>query len=202
MPDLVQRLAPTRLVPEGHYGPPGRAGVAARALEGCCAATLVARRGAASRLAAAFAAAGLPLEDAPRVSRGAGLEAVGVGPGRWLVTAEGTDAPALLARLQALAAGLAAVTDQSDAHLLIEVSGEAAPDALAKGVAVDLHPSAFQAGDAATTAVAQVGVTFWRTEDGAAFRFAVPRSFAPAFLRWLTASAAEHGFALSGTGRG
>lgn len=201
MSDLLHHLAPTRLVPDGHYGPADATGVTAAMVENLAAATLVARRGQTSALIAAAAQAGLPLADAPRVSTGAGLEAVGIGPGRWMVVAPDLDGAALLARLKGFCAGLAAVTDQSDANLVLDVCGPRVRDALAKGVALDLDPSVFKAGDAATTSVSHVGVTFWLRADGA-YRFAAGRSFAPAFLRWLTASAAEYGFALSGTGRG
>ncbi|MFG1375348.1 sarcosine oxidase subunit gamma [Xanthobacter autotrophicus] len=201
MSDLLEHLAPTRLVPEGHYGPDGAAGVSARAVETLAAATLVARKGATARLIVACAAAGLPLADAPRFSAGAGLEAVGTGPGRWLVLAEGVSGADLVARLAGMAQGLAAITDQSDANLILDISGPDARAALAKGVTVDLDPTVFSAGDAATTVVSHVGVTFWR-RDADTYRFAVGRSFAPAFLRWLTVSAAGFGFALTGTGRG
>lgn len=201
MADLLAHLAPTRLVPAGHYGPAGETGVVARAVEGLAAATLVARRGATSRLAEAMAAAGLTLADAPRMSAGAGLEAIGTGPGRWLVLAAGPGGAELGARLSGMAAGLAAITDQSDANLVFDISGPKVREALAKGVALDLHPSAFATGDAATTLVSHVGVTLWQREADT-FRFAVARSFAPAFLRWLTAAAAEYGFALAGTGSG
>lgn len=202
MSDLLEHIAPTRLVPDGHYGPDGAHGVLARAVDTLSAATLVARKGATGRLLAACAAAGLPLADGPRATAGAGLEAIGTGPGRWLVFAEGLDGPALVARLKALAGGLAAVTDQSDANVIFDISGPKVREALAKGISVDLHPLAFKAADAATTLVSHVGVTFWQTQEAPAYRFAVGRSFAPAFLRWLTVSAAEFGFILSGTGRG
>lgn len=201
MSDLLHHLAPTRLVPDGHYGPHDTTGVTASVVENLAAATLVARRGGTGALMTAAGAAGLPLADAPRVSSGAGLDAVGVGPGRWLVLAPGLGGASLRARLTGFCTGLAAVTDQSDANLVLDVSGPRVRDALAKGVALDLDPSVFKAGDAATTSVSHVGVTFWLRADGA-YRFAAGRSFAPAFLRWLTASAAEYGFALSGTGRG
>jgi len=199
--DLLEHIAPTRLAPAGHYGPEGVAGVTARAAESLAVATLVARKGATARLIVACAAAGLPLADGPRLSASAGLEAVGTGPGRWLILAEGMSGADLVARLAAMAPGLTAITDQSDANLILDISGEKARAALAKGVMVDLDATAFAAGDAATTTVSHVGVTFWQ-RDADTFRFAVGRSFAPAFLRWLTVSAAEYGFALSGTGRG
>ncbi|MFG1359354.1 sarcosine oxidase subunit gamma [Xanthobacter pseudotagetidis] len=203
MADILADIAPTTLLPQGHYGAPGE-GVRARLLPGWSAATLAARRGAGEALAARFAEAGLVLPAGPKAATAAGLTLVGTGPGRWLAFAQGTGT--LPDRIAPLADGLAAVTDQSDASLMFEVSGPSVRAALAKGVMIDLDPSAFAPGDAATTTVSHVNLTFWQTPeplaDSPAYMFAVPRSFAPAFLRWLAASAAEFGFALSGTGRG
>ncbi len=206
MSDLFQSLSPAHLVPAGHYGVAGATGVTAQVVTNLAAATLVARKGKAGALIAAVTAAGLPLMDAPKASLGgtlgAGLEAVGTGPGKWLVFAEGSTGAALRRRLEELAAGLGVVTDQSDANLVLDIAGPKAREALAKGVAVDLDPRAFQPGDAATTPVSHVGVTFWQRDDAPTYRFAVGNTFAPAFLRWLAASAAEYGFVLAGTDRG
>ncbi len=202
MSDLFQSLSPARLLPAGHYGVEGITGVTAQVVMNLAAATLVARKRKTAALIAAVTAAGLPLVDAPKASSGAGLEAVGTGPGKWLVLAEGPDGATLRRRLEELASGLGAVTDQSDANLVLDITGPKAREALAKGVAVDLDPRAFQPGDAATTPVSHVGVTFWQRDDAQTYRFAVGNTFAPAFLRWLAASAAEYGFALSGTDRG
>lgn len=202
MSDLFQSLSPAHLVPAGHYGVAGATGVTAQVVTNLAAATLVARKGKTAALIAAATASGLPLVDAPKASVGAGLEAIGTGPGKWLVLAEGSDGAALRRRLEELAAGLGAVTDQSDANLVLDISGPKAREALVKGVAVDLDPRAFQPGDAATTPVSHVGVTFWQRDASPSYRFAVGNTFAPAFLRWLAASAAEYGFALEGTDRG
>ncbi|MFG1478937.1 sarcosine oxidase subunit gamma family protein [Xanthobacter sp. V4C-4] len=202
MSDLLAHVPHTRLVPEGHYGPAGTPGVTARQVLGLAAATLAARKGKAADLVARLAGAGIPLADAPKAVSTAALTAVGTGPGRWLITAEGQTGATLLARLQTICGPDAAVTDQSDANVVLDIGGAHVRAALAKGVALDLDPRAFAAGDAATTVVSHVGITLWQTEEAPAYRVAVARSFAPAFLRWLTASAAEFGFALSGTGRG
>lgn len=201
-PSTLAGHAPTAILPDGHYGLPGAAGVQARILDALSAASLLARRGQAEGLTARFAAAGLPLPEGPKATVAGPLTLVGTGPGRWLAFAEGQSPDALLARLAAAAGGAAALADQSDANLLIALSGPKVRDALAKGVMVDLHPSAFGPGDAATTIVAHVGTTFWQADEAPTYRFAVPRSFAPAFLRWLAESAAEFGFSLSGAGRG
>ena len=202
MSDLFNALSPAHLVPAGHYGVEGATGVTAQVVANLAAATLMARKGKTADLIAAATAAGLTLVDAPKAVGGAGLEAVGTGPGKWLVFAEGADGAALRRRLEVLAAGLGAVTDQSDANLVLDISGPKAREALAKGVAVDIDPRAFQPGDAATTPVSHVGVTFWQRDASPTYRFAVGNTFAPAFLRWLAASGAEYGFALSWTDRG
>ncbi len=202
MSELLERMSATSLMSEGHYGPAGASGVTARLIEGLAAATLVARKGATGPLVSRFAATGLTLADAPKVSAANGLELIGTGPGRWIVFAEGMTGAALLGRLHETTAGLAALTDQSDANLIFEIAGPKVREALAKGVSVDLHEAAFGPGDAATTSVALRGVTLWQCDGTPIYRFAVARSFAPAFLRWLTASAVEYGFTLSGTGRG
>ncbi len=206
MSDLLAQVPVTRLPPDGHYGPAGTEGVRARALEGLAAATLAARKGGTGALIARLAAAGLPLVDGPRALFQEGLTVLGTGPGRWLVFAENTTGPALLARLRALAGDDVALTDQSDANVVFELTGPAVREALAKGVALDLDPRAFAPGDVATTVVSHVGVTLWACEaarEGAPpYRLAVARSFAPALLRWLTPGAAPFGLALSGTSRG
>ncbi|MFG1417647.1 sarcosine oxidase subunit gamma family protein [Xanthobacter sp. V0B-10] len=202
MSDLLAHVPHTRLVPEGHYGPAGTPGVQARQVPGLAAATLAAPKGRAAELAKHLAGAGLALADAPKAVSSATLTAVGTAPGRWLVMAEGMSGGALLAHLTALAGADAALTDQSDANIILDVTGPDARAALAKGLAIDLDSKAFAPGDAATTVVSHIGVTLWQTDAAPTYRMVVARSFAPTFLRWLTASAAEFGFALSGTGRG
>lgn len=202
MSDLFNALSPAHLVPAGHYGVQGATGVSAQVVANLAAATLMARKCKTAEVIAAATAAGLPLVDAPKAVSGAGFEAVGTGPGKWLVFTEGSDGASLRRRLEALATGLGAVTDQSAANLVLDISGPKVREALMKGVAVDIDPRAFQPGDAATTPVSHVGVTFWQRSDAPSYRFAVGNTFAPAFLRWLATSAAEYGFALSGTDRG
>ena len=199
---LYKGLPPTALLPEGQYGLPGAAGVEARLLASGAAATLVARRGASGTLLARFAEDGLPLPQGPKAHFAEDVTLVGMGPGRWLAFAQKESPDALAGRLASLALGAAALTDQSDANLLFTLSGDRVRDALAKGLLVDLDPLAFGPGDAATTVMSHVGVTFWQQDAAPTYIFAVPRSFAPAFLRGLAAGAAEYGFALSGTGRG
>lgn len=202
MSELMEHLPLTRLVPAGRHGRiDGPAGVTARLLADTAAATLVARRTGRPEewLAAQL---GLALPPGPTAAFKDGLTAIGTGPGRWLVLEDGAPADTLTGRLAAAVGDQAAVTEQSDALLVFELSGPCVRQALAKGITVDLDPIAFAPGDAATTSMAFVGLTLWQTDAAPTYRIAVARSFAAAFLRALTAAAAEYGFFLEGTGRG
>ncbi|MEP9378313.1 sarcosine oxidase subunit gamma family protein [Aquabacter sp. CN5-332] len=203
MSEILSDHPVTDLVPDGRYGrPDGEPGVIARVVENLALVTVAARKGVtASVVQAAQDAFGFPLTDAPKVSFNPDLAFIGTAPGRWLAATH--RAPdALISRLNTAFGDRAALTDQSDANLVLDVYGPRVGEALTKLVPVDIHPSVFAPGDAAATTVALIPLLFWQLNDSPAYRFAVPRSFAPAFLRALTASAAEFGFEITGTGRG
>ena len=119
-----------------------------------------------------------------------------VGPGKWLVTGEGKAEPDLIAKLEKAAGSLAAVVVQSDARALVEISGDKARMALAKGVMIDLDPVAFKTGDAAVSFAVQFWITLWQTHDAPTFRLAVFRSMGRDLLHWLESSAAEFGYTI------
>ncbi|GJD52800.1 hypothetical protein OPKNFCMD_5567 [Methylobacterium crusticola] len=177
--------------------PDGR--LVVREREGLGLATVTARRGRGGDLAEVLRASrGLVLRPGPTVSRAGDLALVGTGPETWFAVGAGGGwrfSRALAATL----AGLAAVADQSSGYGVLRLSGPAVRAVLAKGVPVDLHPSAFAAGDAAVTLAGHVGIVLWRAEDRAdgeeAFDVAVFRSYAESFRHWLFASAAEFGLA-------
>lgn len=204
MSDLLAHIAPTRLVPAGIYGSvAGFPGVTATVVEGLALATLAARKGKGGALRAAAASAfGLTLPDGPRLVEAGGLIAVGTAPDRWLIGLSGASGDALLDKLSKAFAGLGSLTDQSDANLVLDLSGPKVGAALEKLVAIDLDPSVFGPGQAAATAVALIPLLFWQVDASPRYRFAIARSFAPAILRALTAAAAPLGFELIGTGRG
>lgn len=199
---LFDGVSPTRLPPAGHYGLPGDAGVSALLRDDLALATLHARKGAGPALAAAaLAAFGAVLPEGPRVGHGAGIDFIGTGPGRWLAVS--ASHPNLAGELAAALGAHAAITEQSDSSLVIDLSGPRVRETLAKGVAIDLHPTIFRPGDAATTSVALVGVTLLQLDAAPAYRFIVGRSVAVGFARFLAASGAEYGFRLDHTtGRG
>ncbi len=162
------------------------------------AASVIARRGKADACAAAITAHyGVTLPTGPRRAASGDVVFAGVGPWRWIATAEGADAAEFVAQLRERLVFVAAVTDQSDARLVVRLRGPRVRDVLAKGVPVDLHPRAFKAGDVATTLVAHIGVQIDMLDDGPTYLIAAPRSMAGSFWSWLTASAAEFGYDVS-----
>jgi len=159
------------------------------------AAAVIARRGKLDAIPSAVAASyGVALPTGPRrVTRGA-VTFAGVGPGRWIATAEGAEAAGFVPRLRARLGPTAAVMDQSDARLVVRLSGPRLRDVLAKGVPIDLDPRVFKPGDVATTLVAHIGVQIDMLDARPTYQLAAPRSMAGSFWSWLSASAAEFGY--------
>jgi methylglutamate dehydrogenase subunit D len=88
-----------------------------------------------------------------------------------------------------------AVTDQSDARVVLQVGGSLAADALAKGVGIDLHPRSFAPGDVAVTLVGHVSALLWREESG--FGCAVASGYAASVAAFLIDAALEFGLEVS-----
>jgi sarcosine oxidase subunit gamma len=175
----------------------GDAGVIATEVRDAGLATITARNSKGEALhEAALAAFGLALPPAPRRAASPDLAFIWSGPDQWLAYARPAPAAGMEAQLAPLA-GLAAIVDQSHARTLLRIQGGRVRDALAKGVALDLHPRAFQAGDAAVTAVAHIGVHFWQLDDSSTYELAVPRGYALSFWHWLATAAAEYGLELT-----
>jgi len=156
-------------------------------------ACVIARRGALPELSArAEKMFGLALQSGPyRVARERHT-ILGIGPGRWMFMREG-GAPEFAAELGRDLMGVASVSDHSDGYAVFEVSGVCARKALAKGVAIDIHPNSFGTGDVAVTAVAHIGAILWQTNNLPCYGTAVFRSYAGSFWHWLSESAMEFG---------
>lgn len=120
-----------------------------------------------------------------------GITFVGTGVGRWLVSFPGE--ADLEARLQRSFGDVASITDQSHGYVVFDLAGASLRGALSKGILIDTDPSVFGDGAAATTTIAHINSTFWVLNGASLFRFAVPRSFAPAFMRFIVSSALEFG---------
>lgn len=187
MADFPASLPLGKKLPPGFYGARNREAARLR-LVSTDACTLVAGRDRGAVIAKARAAFAIDLQDAPRRSAAEGLDFVGVGPGRWLVLSE---AGGLARKLEAAFAPEASVFEQGGGLVELEASGPMR-GALAKLVPLDLHPSVFKPGDAATTTAAHVNITLWLERDDL-WRFAVGGSLLPAFLRAFACASLEFG---------
>ncbi|RVU21222.1 sarcosine oxidase subunit gamma [Methylobacterium oryzihabitans] len=177
------RYGATAGAPGLHVAPRDRLGLA----------TIVAANGREGALAGRLAAfGGLPEPGKACMSGERGL--VWSAPGQWLAVAED---PRALAGLAEDLRGLAAVTEQSGSRAVLRLTGPRARDTLSKGVAVDLHPRAFEPGDAAVTVIAHVGAQLWQRDAAPTYDLAVPRSFAVSVWTWLDGAAAEFGYVVA-----
>ncbi|MFT0861162.1 sarcosine oxidase subunit gamma [Ancylobacter sp. G4_0304] len=197
--DPLAGIPVTQLPPDGHYGAQVEPGLRATRLVPAALASLAARRGHEAELVEAAARTfGVRPIDAPRATSAGGLSFIGTAPGRWMVLSDA--ASDLASRLAAALGSLAAITEQTDSALVYELSGAKVREVLAKGLALDLHPSAFATGSAATTVFSHIGVTLWQSADAPRYRLLVARSYEAAFLRALISAAAPCGFQLDGRG--
>ncbi len=183
------------VVAAGRYGRrTGDAGVIVSEVREVGLATVAARKGRRSAFVdAARSAFGVELPDLPRCVEGRNMAFIWSGPDQWLAYRHPAPAAGMEAALAGPFGKFAAIVDQSHGRTLLRATGPRVRDALAKGLAIDLHPREFKTGYAAVTAVAHIGVHFWQTDDRPTYEFAVPRGFALSFWHWLEASAAEFG---------
>jgi sarcosine oxidase subunit gamma len=178
----------------GRYGyAGGEPGVTIAERIGLGLATVAARKGAPLR-AAVKASYGVNLPDDSTVGQGPEVSFVGYGPGQWLAVSGTLRNDTLAKQLGQDLKGLASVSDQSGGRTLLRLSGTRARDVLAKGLPIDLHPSVFGPGSAATSTISLMGVQLWQVDEAPTYDIALFRSVSASFWRWLTASAAEFGY--------
>lgn len=115
-----------------------------------------------------------------------------LGPDEWLIITPQDGALPLVGDLRtAIGETFAAVTDVTGGNTLIELSGSAARDLLAKGSPLDFHPSTFGLGQCAQTIMAKTAVTIYPTNAESGYRLVVRRSFADYLGVWLLDAARE-----------
>jgi methylglutamate dehydrogenase subunit D len=173
-------------------------GVRIREATDFAATTLIARRGKIGEVAAVLSRhLGSPVADAAKRTSAGAISVTGTAPGQWLAVGRGPGAEAQLGALCADLAGLATVTDQGDGHVILEVAGPRARDALAKGIAIDLDAVAFNVGDAGQTSAAHIGLQVALIDEAPSFEIISARSTAESLWSWLVASAAEYGIEIA-----
>ena len=172
-------------------GPPG---VTVRMRPDLAILSLAAGKGRKAALAARLLERhGLTLSNGSRFVVGTALSAVGIGPERWLLLRETKDSDFLRRQVSTDLEGLGAVADLSDAFQVLRLLGPSARAVLAKGLPIDLHPSVFGPGDAASSLAVLIPLHLWQLDEAPTYEIAVPRSMASSFATWLKDSAAEFG---------
>ncbi len=119
---------------------------------------------------------GLGLSAVGRATSNRRARVLWAGHRTWLVTAEVT------------LEGMAAVTDQSDAWVIVRVSGNAVEDVLARLVPVDLRVSVFKSGHTARTMLGHMSVSVTRV-GAQAFEIMAMRSVAGTLVHELETAA-------------
>lgn len=115
-----------------------------------------------------------------------------LGPDEWLVTGPDGDAANLVVLLgDALAGDHGSVVDVSANRTTIELSAPWAREVLEKGLAIDLHPSAFRPGSCAQTMLARAQVILRQVDAVPTYHVLVRGSFAPYLAAWLVDAASE-----------
>ena len=173
-------------------------GVLATERNGLGIARIVARRGHGARLAELLRASfGVEPPSGPRRASRGDVGIAGIGPQTWLATRAGAGND-FAESLRRLLADCASVSDQSDAHAILRLTGRRVREALAKLTPLDIHPRGFHVNDVAQTICGYVNVMLWRLEDGAqsdpVFEIWVGRSFAVSLYQSIAHGAAEFGF--------
>ncbi|WP_426126599.1 sarcosine oxidase subunit gamma [Pararhizobium sp. PWRC1-1] len=125
--------------------------------------------------------------DGEEASVTAGLAASGdvsvrfAGPGEWLALSQLETPEGLHRNLSLLLAETAYVFDQSDGRVVFRLSGPNVRRILAKGIATDLYPAAFEIGTSSNALCGHIGVNLARTGENE-FELIVMRSFAAALF--------------------
>ena len=163
-------------------------------IRGAGLATVMARHGQRTALLEAVRSAfGVDLPTTPKRVVGREIAFVWLGPDRWLATTLPAPSAGMEGLLGAPLAGLASLIDESHGRTLLRLAGCNVRDALAKGVAVDLHPRAFQPGDAAAALFSHIPVHLWQIDERPTYEFAVVRSLAQSFWQLIATAAAQYG---------
>jgi sarcosine oxidase subunit gamma len=144
---------------------------------------------------AAAAVLGVTLPDRPNTwVPGAGDVrcVIWLGPDEWLVVSELAALPTREADLRGAVAGFGgAAVDVSGQRVTLRLRGSRVRDVLAKGCALDLHPSVFGPGSCAQTTLAQTGVVLLAGEDPDELVVLVRQSFATYLADWIVDAAEE-----------
>lgn len=202
MPDFswAPRSPLQGVLASGHSGAhTANAGISLTEIRDFSLVLVVARRGRWADVAAAAGARfGAPPPKAPLAIPARDATLIWSGPDQFLVLSK-TREPVAEA-LKRVFSDAASLSDRSDAHVLIRVSGSSAQAMLAKVSSLDYHPAAFPHGAAAATSIDHTGVHVWRNPDAAdgspVLNLLVFSTFAESLWNTMLDASAEYGVAV------
>jgi len=125
----------------------------------------------------------------------AGTTCLWQGPDEWLVVSAEPAGDLVRALTAAIGDAPGLVVDLSANRTTIELAGPSARAVLEKGCSIDLHPREFCPGQAVSTAVGEVPIVLWQTDEEPTYRLLPRSSFADHLARWLIASMREYAVA-------
>lgn len=130
--------------------------------------------------------------DANTVATGSGNTVYWMGPDEWLVhTPQGAEGK-LIDALRAGFSGVhAAVTDVSDYYVVFDLGGPHAREALMRGTPLDVHESAFKAGDCAQTVFVKASILLHCTSDAPSYRVQVRWTYAQYLWNYFVTTAKQ-----------
>ncbi|MAI99192.1 MAG: sarcosine oxidase subunit gamma [Nisaea sp.] len=137
---------------------------------------------------------GGPLPAVGQVTFGGQVMTAWLGPDEYLILTEpGAESALQAALLEGFSGQHVAVTDQTDNATIIRLAGGDARWVLRKGIAIDLHPRAFAAGNCAQTMFERAQITLIQVDDAPSYELIVRNSFAPYLWSWLADASQDVG---------
>jgi len=141
-------------------------------------------------LAAVKSVLSVELPQVPNTRVGESPVCLWVAPNEWLLITPAGDDAALAEQLsqhlaQSLPEDNVAVTLISDSRTVLEITGAAAVELIAKGCGLDLHPEQFNEGQCAVSLLEQIPMTLYVEKAELEYRMLVDRSYAAFAWEWL-----------------
>ncbi|UUX48737.1 sarcosine oxidase subunit gamma [Nisaea acidiphila] len=140
----------------------------------------------------------VPPAEANTVAATKDVRILWTGPDEWMVYGDDTELAGKLAT--ALDGQHAAVTEVTEHHTMIRLSGRHARDVMAKGCAIDLHPREFGAGRCTQSHIGRITVLFDQIDETPTYDILVRASFAEYLWTYLEDAGLEFGVRIENLG--
>ena len=117
-----------------------------------------------------------------------------LGPDEWLINCFPGDESTIENNLNnGLSRISNSLTNVSDNSTIIQISGSKARTVIRKGCSIDIHPRAFQPGQAVQSNLALASIVLWQIDQKPTYNILVRSSFSSYLWQWLLDAGAEFG---------